>query len=188
MDLTPLRQDPPRVLSRRAFRGSRFLRVEQVDLKFSNGVEATYERIMGGRGAVMLVPFDGERFHLVSEYAVGVEGYALGLAKGKIDAGETPAQAAARELAEELGLGARRLVPLKSRMSVAPGMMTLTMYPFLCTDLYPHRRPGDEPEPIRDIAVTAEELRDLIFTPDSPLEESRAIAALTLAMGSLGLL
>ena len=45
---------------------------------------------------------------LVREYAAGVHRYELGLVKGRIDAGESPVEAANRELMEEAGYGARK--------------------------------------------------------------------------------
>lgn len=43
----------------------------------------TYERLAGGNGAILAVPFDGRDFYLTSEYACGFERYELGFVKGK---------------------------------------------------------------------------------------------------------
>lgn len=188
MDLSALSKPLPEVLGVHRFKASRIFTVEQVDLKFHNGVQMQYERIVGGRGAVMCVPFDGQHFYLTSEYAGGKHCYSLGFVKGKIDAGETPAQAACRELEEEIGFGAKKVEVLRSGVTVAPGMLELTMYLYLCTDLYPCRREGDEPEPIDIIRVTPQEALELVFAEDSPLKEARSIAALTLALHKTGYL
>jgi ADP-ribose diphosphatase len=51
---------------------------------------------------VIVVPMlDAQTALLVREYAAGMHRYELGLVKGRIDAGETPEQAADRELKEE---------------------------------------------------------------------------------------
>ena len=126
----------PAVANRREHQASRLFRIETMDLTFSNGTQATYERICGGRGAVMAVPFDGTHFYLTVEYCGGTMNYGLGLVKGKIDAGETPEQAVVRELEEEIGFGTRKVQLLKHEMTVAPGMLSLKMYPFLCEDLF----------------------------------------------------
>ena len=48
---------PPIIHSTRMVDDSRFLRVEQIDLEFSNGERRTYERLKGsGLGAVIIVP------------------------------------------------------------------------------------------------------------------------------------
>lgn len=188
MDLSALNKSLPQVSNRQIKQASRIFKIESMDLTFSNGAQANYERIMGGRGAVMAVPFDGSHFYLTVEYAGGVMAYALGLVKGKIDANETKEQAVVRELEEEIGLGARKITLLKHEMTVAPGMLDLRMYSFLCEELYPCRACGDEPEPIDIIKITPQELKELIFNVDSPLTEGRTIAALTLALHKIGAL
>ena len=188
MDLSSLQRQLPQILSKKREKVSRFFTVESLELRFSNNTEATYERIYGGNGAVMAVPFDGRDFYLISEYACGFERYELGLVKGKIDDGEDPKVACNRELQEEIGFGARNIMTLKSVMTLAPGMMSLKMHSFLCTELYPMQLTGDEPEPINIIKVSPKEIKDLIFDINSPLTEARAIAALTLSLNKLGLL
>lgn len=178
----------PEVANRREHQASRLFRIETMDLTFSNGTQATYERICGGRGAVMAVPFDGTHFYLTVEYCGGTMNYGLGLVKGKIDVGETPEQAVVRELEEEIGFGTRKVQLLKHEMTVAPGMLSLKMYPFLCEELYVCIKEGDEPEPIDLVKFTTAEVKDLIFAPDSVLVEGRTIAALTLALHKIGAL
>ena len=103
----------PTVLSREIVANSRSFRVESVELRFSNGVERTYERLVGrgnGYGAVMIVAMlDAEHAVLVEEYCGGTDDYQLSLPKGLIEPGEDVLVAANRELKEEAGFGARRL-------------------------------------------------------------------------------
>ena len=189
MDLSPLKDPIPRILERRRHRVSRFFTVDELDLEFSNHEKRTYERLSGGHGAILAVPFDGSHFYLTSEYACGFERYELGFVKGKIDAAETPEQACNRELEEEIGYSTSHVELLRDEMTVAPGMLSLKMYTFLCTGLKPQRiSSGDEPEPIRLIRADPREARQLLFDPASPLKEARSIACLALAMHHLDLL
>jgi ADP-ribose pyrophosphatase len=57
--------------------------------------------------SVVIVPVDGDELVLVRQLRPGANGHTLELPSGKIDPGESPAEAAARELAEECGLAAR---------------------------------------------------------------------------------
>lgn len=188
-DFSVLHDPVPQVLDKKRQKVSKFFTVESLDLKFSNGEERTYERLSGGNGAIIAVPFDGTHFLMSSEYACGFERYELGFVKGKIDKGETPEQACARELAEEIGYGTNKIIKLRDEMSVAPGMLSLRMHCFLCTDLYKHELlSGDEPEPIKIIKVTPAEALELVFFRDSPLTEARAIACLAMSLRKLNLL
>ena len=186
MNLSALKKNPPQILGRRKQKVSRIFTVEELDLQFSNGTKAVYEKICGGNGAVMCIPFDGTDFLLSAEYACGLEGYSLGFVKGKIDAGETPEEAAVRELKEEIGLGAKRLTRLRKAMTVAPGMLELKMHVFLCRDLYPCKLEGDEPEPIDIIKVSVDEAKKLLFLFFSPLAEARSIGSLALSLHEIG--
>ena len=47
----------PKILGVHTVTKSRLFNIEGVDLLFSNGVKTTYERIAGGNGAVMVIPY-----------------------------------------------------------------------------------------------------------------------------------
>ena len=61
---------PPIIQSTQETRDSKFLRVEVLDLEFSNGERRIYERLKGsGLGAVVIVPMrDDDTVLLVREY------------------------------------------------------------------------------------------------------------------------
>ena len=137
----------PETLHRQMVARSRLFRVEAIGLRFSNGVEVEYERLMSSTsGAVMVVPMlDDDTVLLIREYAAGTERYELALPKGLAEPGEDILEAANRELQEEAGYGARRLTPIR-QLSIAPGYMQHRTHIVLAEDLYPQRLQGDEPE------------------------------------------
>jgi ADP-ribose diphosphatase len=155
-------------------------RLERLDLEFSNGERRKYERLHGrGHGAVAVVPMlDAETVLLVREYAAGVHRYELGLVKGRIDAGETPLEAANRELMEEAGYGARDLVVLRS-LTLAPVYMSHATHLVLARDLYPKRLPGDEPEELELVPWKLADIGELILREE--FSEGRSVAALFIA-------
>ena len=155
-------------------------RMERLDLEFGNGERRRYERLHGrGHGAVVVVPLlDDDTVLLVREYAAGVHRYELGLVKGRIDAGETPIEAADRELKEEAGYGARRLDVLRS-LTLAPTYMSHQTHLVLARDLYPERLPGDEPEELEVVPWKLASLHELILREE--FSEGRSIAALFIA-------
>ncbi|HZP66232.1 MAG TPA: ADP compounds hydrolase NudE [Rudaea sp.] len=171
---------PPIVHSTRLAEGSHFLRVELLDLEFSNGERRTYERLKGsGLGAVIIVPMrDDDTVLLVREYGAGIDRYELGLPKGRLDRDETVEQGANRELKEEIGFGAREMHILTT-LSLSPAYMTSMTHVVLARDLYPERLPGDEPEELEVVEWKMSELHSLVEQPD--VTEGRSIAALFIA-------
>lgn len=167
----------PEILKKELIARTRFFGVEQLELRFSNGVERVYERLRAPTiPAVMMVPLlDDNTVLLIREYSGGTENYQLTLPKGAMDPGETVAQAANRELMEEVGYGANRFTPLK-KLSLSPGYMGHMINVMLAEDLYEQRLEGDEPEPLEVVAHPLEDLDSLIARED--FTESRAIAAL----------
>lgn len=155
-------------------------RLEHLDLEFSNGERRRFERMVSrGHGAVVVVPMlDEETVLLVREYAAGVHRYELGLVKGRIDAGETPEQAADRELKEEAGFGARRIDVLRA-LTLAPTYMSHQSWLVVARDLYPERLPGDEPEELEVVPWKLQDLDRLMLRED--FSEGRSLAALFIA-------
>jgi ADP-ribose diphosphatase len=170
----------PKVRSRREREAGKMLRVEQIDLEFSNGERRTYHRMKpSGLGAVIIVPMrDEETVLLAREYAAGLHHYEIGLPKGRLEHGETILEAAQREMKEEIGFGARSLVEL-TRLSLAPGYMTHVTHIVLARDLYPEKLEGDEPEELEVVPWPLTDLLTLAGRDDCT--EGRTIAALYIA-------
>lgn len=172
--------DKPDILDRRIVAHSRLFNIEQVELRFANGVQVQYERLLGSpRGGVLVIPMlDTDTVLLIREYGAGTQRYELALPKGRIEPGEAPAQAANREIMEEVGYGARRLQHITS-LTMAPGYSNHHTHVVLAEDLYEQREPGDEPEEIEVVPWRLSELDSLLARDD--LTEARSIAALFLA-------
>lgn len=177
-------REKPRILKTETLARTGIFHIQQVDLRFSNGVETRYERLMGSKqGAVLVVPLTAEgEVLMIREYAAGVERYELGLPKGRIERDEDMLVAANREIMEEVGYGARRLERISS-LSLAPGYLSHTTHVILARDLYPRRLEGDEPEAIEVVPWPLNALAELLTQPD--LTEARSIAALFLTREAL---
>ena len=168
----------PRILGRRMAAETRIFRVEEIDLAFSNGNQRRFERILGGRGSVLVVPMrDPETLLLTREYDAGLDRYELGFPKGIIDPGEDALQAADRELREEVGHGARDLRLLRT-LSIAPGYIQHVTHLVLARDLYASPAEGDEPEPIEVVPWPLADQAGLLARED--FSEARSVAALYL--------
>jgi ADP-ribose pyrophosphatase len=98
--------------------------------------------------SVTLVVVDGGEVILVRQSRPGAPGTrTLELPAGSCEPGETPEQAAARELAEECGLAAASLRPLGS-FYVVPAYSSELTHVFEASDLSPASAEGDEDEDI----------------------------------------
>jgi 8-oxo-dGTP pyrophosphatase MutT (NUDIX family) len=123
--------------------------------------------------SVVIVVLEGQELVLVRQTRPVISDETLELPSGKIESGETPAEAAARELAEECGLAARRWSEV-GRFWAAPGYSTEYVHVWEARDLYPAPEAAlDEDE---DVEV---ERRPLAESLDG-LSDASSIAALAL--------
>ncbi|WP_314721688.1 ADP compounds hydrolase NudE [Haemophilus pittmaniae] len=167
---------PPSILAIRTVAKSHLFEIQAVDLRFSNGIERTYERFRPfNRDSVMAIAIDGADLLLVREYAMGTEQYELGFVKGAMDVGETPAQSANRELQEEIGFGAHKWTHLRT-LKINPQIMGHNMHVLLGEDLYSNQLEGDEPEPLDIVRYPLAHLEELLL--DGTFNEARNLAAL----------
>lgn len=150
-----------RIDSRTEWRG-KFATVRVDRFRFDDGEEADRE-IVVHPGAVGIVAHDGETLFLVRQprEAVNDPGL-LELPAGKLDDdSEEPLDTAKRELAEEIGKGARSWRRLTS-FYTSPGFADEECHLYLATDLYDERAETDEHERIEIVEVPLAELDRVI--------------------------
>lgn len=169
----------PKIQAIRQIANTKLFKIEEMDLLFSNGETACYERIKGSEssGAVLIIPVLDREFILIREYCAGVDRYEWMFPKGKMESGESPVIAANRELQEEVGYAAKKLRYLKA-MSLAPGYIGHSTHLVLATELYPSRLEGDEPEPLQVQHFPLSDIDQLVWQDD--ITEGRTIAAMYL--------
>ena len=130
--------------------------------RYDDGEEAERE-IVEHPGAVGVVAHDGETLYLVRQprEAVG-EPALLELPAGKLDEeGESPLDTAQRELAEEIGKGARTWQHLTSFFT-SPGFADEECHLFMATDLFDREAEADENERIEIVEVPLDRLDHVI--------------------------
>jgi len=153
--------------------------IEGLHLRFSNGNQAYYERVLArSPGAVLIIPLlDSETMLLAYEYGGGLDRYELGFPKGGIGVNESIEQAANRELMEEVGYQAGKIEVLK-QLSTSPAYNQSVMTVVVASDLRVKRLPGDEPEPLQVVPWKLSQWRELLKRDD--FTDARCVAALFL--------
>ena len=135
------------------------LRLDRV--REPGGVVAVRE-VVEHVGSVVVLPIlpDGQVV-LVRQYRHAVRQSLWELVAGGINKGETPRRAAARELQEEAGFGARRLKTLFD-FYPSPGILSERMFLVEARDLQKTQARPEEDEFIRVGSFTPTQLRTLI--------------------------
>jgi ADP-ribose pyrophosphatase len=106
------------------------------------------KEIVEHRDSVGIVAVSGSDVILVTQYRRAAGKMLLEIPAGKMERGETPSQAAVREMAEEIGYTGR-LAPLL-KCYLAPGYSTELMHVFVATNLIKITRgPLDDDENIK---------------------------------------
>lgn len=137
-------------------------------------------------GAVTVIPWDEQgRIWFVRQYRHAAGRELLELPAGTLEAGEDPEDCAWREIREETGLGAGRLVKL-GEFFLAPGYSSEYMHVYLATDLYPDPLPGDVDEFLSLAVYPLEQVAMLVNSGE--LQDAKSLAALLLARNQLGVL
>ncbi|WP_185011765.1 NUDIX domain-containing protein [Crossiella cryophila] len=130
----------------------------------------------------LVIPMDGERLHLVEQYR-----YPLGLRRWEFPQGTAPdraeldtAELAARELREETGLRAGRMVDL-GLLDVAPGMSSQRGRVFLATELTAGEPARElEEQDMRTAWFARAEFEEMIAS--GQVTDAQSIAAYTLLL------
>lgn len=134
----------------------------------------------GGAGGVPI--FSDGRIALVRQYRHPAGRELLEIPAGKLDAGETPATCAAREIEEELGVRVGRIEKLTEFYST-PGFCAEKIYVYLATELTPSVQKLDHDEAVEIVYLSLEEAWQLVERGD--IEDAKTIIALMLTRQKL---
>jgi ADP-ribose pyrophosphatase len=150
-----------RIDSRKVWEGK--IATVRVDcFRYEDGGEAERE-IVAHPGAVAVVAHDGESLFLVRQPREAINDPALlELPAGKLDEeGEEPLDTAKRELAEEIGKGARAWQHITS-FYTSPGFTDEECHLFIATNLNDEEAEADENERIEIVEVPLSDLDSVI--------------------------
>ena len=163
--------------SQNIFTGAVFS-VERDRLREENGLEIVREivRHVGGAGCLPL--FDDGRVALVKQYRHPARRELLEIPAGKIEAGETPAECAMREVEQEIGFRVGHIEPLADFYST-PGFCEERLYVYLATELERAEQNLDHDEFVEIVYLSLTEA--VAMAERGEIEDSKTIIALLLA-------
>lgn len=126
----------------------------------------------GGAG-VLPVDSDGN-IMLVKQYRAGVSRVLTEICAGKLEAGENPLGCAKRELAEELGLTAKNIIPI-GEFIPTPAYLSEITYLYIATDLGYVGQSLDEDEFLEIVKMSLEKAVELVM--DGTITDGKTVIA-----------
>jgi len=166
------------VISRQIVYQGHAFSVRRDQVRLPNEIIARLD-IIEHPGAVTILPLDADgQILFVRQYRHAAGKELLEMPAGTLDEGEPPEACALREIREETGYAAGKMVKL-GEFYLAPGYSTEYMSVFLATDLRLSPLPRDEDELITLERVPVERAYQLALNGE--LQDGKSLAALLLA-------
>jgi ADP-ribose pyrophosphatase len=150
-----------KIVSSKEVYSCRLFRVTEDEATDRTGWKIERSVVRHAGSAVMMAVDDKDRILLVRQYRLPAAQYMWELPAGKVDEGETAAQAAKRELIEETGLRAKKWKKLTT-FYPSPGFVEEKMTIFLATGLTQGETRPMEDERIETRWFTKKELKEWI--------------------------
>jgi ADP-ribose pyrophosphatase len=147
------------------------LQIEHVTLP--DGTAATRE-VVRHPGAVAVLALHEGRMLVVEQYRKPLNRSLVEIPAGKLDPGEDPMEAARRELKEETGFVADRLVPIASFFT-SPGFADEIIHLYFAEEVRAGEASPDEDEFLSCSALTLEEARRAVAI--GAIRDAKTIAA-----------
>ena len=161
--------------SRRIFQG-KIVTLDVDQLIEPSGLKVEREVIRHPGAAVVLAVTDNDNVVLVRQYRHGAGELLLEAPAGTLDPGETPEEAACRELAEETGYFPHRIKKLMD-FYPSPGILAERMHLFLATELESRIASLDEDESLEVVEMTKNDVLKLSFGKE--IKDAKTIIALS---------
>lgn len=148
----------------------------QVELDNGEVSVREYIRHSGGVGIVPVV--DGNVI-LIRQFRISIERELIELPAGRLEPNEEPMACAGRELEEEIGYRAGKLIPIASYFA-SVGNSNERMYLFIALDLEKTERRLESDERIREIVMSLETIKEKLANQE--FEDSKTIIGLREAL------
>jgi ADP-ribose pyrophosphatase len=146
-----------------------------------NGEVAVREYIRHSGGVGIVPVLDGNVI-LIRQFRISIERELIELPAGRLEPNEEPMACAARELEEEIGYYANKLIPIASYLA-SVGNSNERMFLFLALDLEKTERHLEADERIREVVLSLEAVKEKLANRE--FEDSKTIIGLREALAYL---
>ena len=164
-----------KILSSRTIYAGPVFGIRRDEVIEPSGVRTTREVITHPGSVVVLPVLADGRILMIRQYRHATRQYLWELVAGRIDAGESPRQAAARELIEETGYRAKRF-KIFLDIFPTPGFLEERMFILLAEGLTAGEAEPEEDEKIISRAYNSKQLEEMIRT--GKLRDAKSIAGI----------
>lgn len=152
--------------------------------RLPDGTLADREVVYHPGGVAILALDEGDNVALVRQYRYPMRQLLLELPAGKLDPGEDPRLAAARELSEETGLEAAEWTDL-GEILVSPGFCTERLHMYMARGLTHRAQHLDKDEFLDVVTVPFRQLADQVM--DGTITDAKTVATTLKVKVLLGL-
>ena len=165
----------PIILSSQTIYDGKVFGIRRDELIEPSGVRTTREVITHPGSVVVLPVLPDGRILMIQQYRHAAKQYLWELVAGRIDGGETPLHAAARELIEETGYRATKF-RIFLDVFPTPGFLEERMFLLLAEGLTPGKASPEDDEKIISRAYNHKQLEEMIRT--GKLRDAKSIAGI----------
>jgi ADP-ribose pyrophosphatase len=173
--MPPKKSGPAKILRSQVIYNGKIFGIRRDEVIEPGGVRATREVITHPGSVVVLPVLPDGKILMIRQYRHATRQFLWELVAGRIDAGENPRKAAARELIEETGYRAKSF-KLFLDMFPTPGFLEERMYILLAEGLTPGEAQPEEDEKITSHAYTQKELEQMM--QQGKLRDAKSVAGL----------
>lgn len=114
-------------------------------------------------GAVCVLPLTDEgEVIFVNQFRYALNKVTLEVPAGKLEKGEDPQEAALRELSEETGIEAKKIVPMGA-LYTTPALMDEIIYMYIATDLVQGEQHLDEDEFVNAVKIPLNKAVEMVM-------------------------
>ena len=165
----------------------KIVRIEVDDIELANGNPA-YREVVRKNGGVCIVPLTNEgEVVFVNQFRYPYAEVVKEVPAGKMEANEDPLECGIRELSEETGYEAGKIIPL-GVFYPSPGIMDEVLYMYLATDLKPGNIHLDEDEFLTSERIALEDAVQMILDGKMPDGKTQTAVLKTWALKQKGVI